>query len=238
MRTRFAFAHGTLGMVIVAVLLSAASESGRPFAAVTQALAGHDLHSNSFEVWIADQSDTRPGFGGQILIYDGADLAGPSAWARDADPRVDLGARDRRPVPGCDGPQSGTAAHGRCSTPSTRMRSLSFVASGHVVIFDAESRTPLNCFETTVSDSTKTRQAHAAFPAPDGSFILVANQNGKRLERIDTNFATNTFTHNAAATLDLATCTTPSGQPCEIPTCVRSTGRSVRSSITAAATDS
>ncbi len=87
---------------------------------------------------------------------------------------------------------------------------VSFVASGHVVIFDAESRTPLQCFETTVG-STGTRQAHAAFPAPDGSYVLVANQNGKRLERIDTNFATNTFAHNPAATLDLATCTTPIG---------------------------
>jgi hypothetical protein len=93
---------------------------------------------------------------------------------------------------------------------------VSFVASGHVVIFDAERRKPLQCFETTVG-STGTRQAHAAFPAPDGSYILVANQNGKRLERIDTNFATNSFAHNPAATLDLATCTTPGGQPCEHP---------------------
>jgi hypothetical protein len=29
-----------------------------------------------FEVWIADQSDTRPGFGGQLLIYEGSDLMG------------------------------------------------------------------------------------------------------------------------------------------------------------------
>jgi hypothetical protein len=93
---------------------------------------------------------------------------------------------------------------------------VSFVASGHVVIFDAERRKPLQCFETTVG-STGTRQAHAAFPAPDGSYILVANQNGKRLERIDTNFAINSFAHNPAATLDLATCTTPGGQPCEHP---------------------
>jgi hypothetical protein len=63
--------------------------------------------------------------------------------------------------------------------------------------------------------STGTRQAHAAFPAPDGSSILVANQNGKRLERIETDFETNTFFHNPAATLDLATCTGPSGHPCE-----------------------
>ena len=92
---------------------------------------------------------------------------------------------------------------------------LSFVASGHVVI-STRIRRPLACFETTVG-TTKTRQAHAAYPAPDGSFILVANQNGKRLERIDTNFKTNTFTHNPAATLDLMTCTTPNGEPCEHP---------------------
>jgi hypothetical protein len=93
---------------------------------------------------------------------------------------------------------------------------LAFVASGHVVIFNAETRTPLQCFETTIG-ATGTRQAHAAFPSPDGSYVLVANQNGKRLERIDTDFRTNTFTPNPAATLDLATCTTPSGLPCEDP---------------------
>jgi hypothetical protein len=60
-------------------------------------------------------------------------------------------------------------------------------------------------------------QAHAAFPAPDGSYILVANQNGRRLERIDADFTANHFEHNPAATLDLATCTTPGGQPCEHP---------------------
>jgi hypothetical protein len=93
---------------------------------------------------------------------------------------------------------------------------LAFVASGHVVVFDAATRTPLECFETSFG-STQSRQAHAAFPAPDGSYILVANQNGKRLERIDTNFATNSFTPNSGATLDMGTCTTPNGQPCEHP---------------------
>ena len=93
---------------------------------------------------------------------------------------------------------------------------ISFVASGHVVIFEARSRTPVACLETTLG-STGTRQAHAAYPSPDGSFILVANQNGKRLERIDADFDANTYVHNPAATLDLATCTTPSGQPCEPP---------------------
>ena len=92
---------------------------------------------------------------------------------------------------------------------------LSFVASGHVVIFDAESRTPLACF--LMSQSATGQQAHAAFPAPDGTYIVVANQSGKRLERIDTDYAGNTFVHNPAATLDLATCVTPSGAACEAP---------------------
>jgi hypothetical protein len=169
----------------------------------------------AFEVWIADQSDTRPGHGGQILIYEGARLYGKHPERALPSVRLDLGAD--------------TAALCRAATGRNPVRPhmvqfnrehthavVSFVASGHVVIFDAERRKPLQCFETTVG-STGTRQAHAAFPAPDGSYILVANQNGKRLERIDTNFATNTFAHNPAATLDLATCTTPSGQPCEHP---------------------
>jgi DNA-binding beta-propeller fold protein YncE len=73
----------------------------------------------------------------------------------------------------------------------------------------------LECART--SEAPTGRQAHAAFPSPDGSYILVANQNGKRLERIDSNFASNTFTHSAAATLDLATCKTPSGAACQAP---------------------
>ena len=54
-------------------------------------------------------------------------------------------------------------------------------------------------------------------PRPDGSYILVANQNGKRLERIDSDFRPNTFTHNVAATLDLATCTTPAARRARPP---------------------
>jgi hypothetical protein len=43
----------------------------------------------------------------------------------------------------------------------------------------------------------------------------VANQNGKRLERINVDFQTSTFQHDSSATLDLATCVTPSGAPCQ-----------------------
>jgi hypothetical protein len=169
----------------------------------------------SFEVWIADQSDTRQGYGGQLLIYEGSDLMGNAAERAQPLVRMDLGAETselcfkttgRRPV----------RPHMVLFNNEQTHAILAFVASGHVVIFDAEKRMPLQCIETTLG-STGTRQAHAAFAAPDGSYILVANQNGKRLERIDTDFAANSFVHNTGATLDLMTCTTPSGRPCEDP---------------------
>jgi hypothetical protein len=168
-----------------------------------------------FEVWIADQSDTRPGYGGQLLVYEGAHLMGASAGNAEPIARLDLGGETADVCRTATG-RNPVRPHMILFNNEHTHAVVSFVASGHVVIFDAVSRKPLNCFETTVG-STNTRQAHAAYPAPDGSFILVANQNGKRLERIDTNFATNTFAHNPAATLDLMTCTTPNGQPCEHP---------------------
>lgn len=45
----------------------------------------------------------------------------------------------------------------------------------------------------------------------------MANQNGKRFERIYTNYAANTFTYEPAAAVDLVTCVTPSDAPCEAP---------------------
>ena len=180
---------------------------------VVAGLSAAATQSAGFEVWVADQSDTRPGFGGQLLIYQGADMSGPSA-AQATPARIDLGAETAdlcRSATGRDPVRPHMILFNQAHTHAI----LSFVASGHVVVFDAALRKPLACLQTTVSETTKTRQAHASFPAPDGSYIVVANQNGKRLERIDTNFATGTFTHNAKATLDLATCTTPGGSPCE-----------------------
>src|SRR5687767_4984500 len=43
-----------------------------------------------FEVWIADQSDTAAGFGGQLLIYEGAGLMGEAAAKAMPTARIDL----------------------------------------------------------------------------------------------------------------------------------------------------
>jgi hypothetical protein len=91
---------------------------------------------------------------------------------------------------------------------------ISFVASGHVLIMEASTRTPIDCIRASVG-AGGARQVHLAAPAPDESYIAVANQNGKLFERIDTDYATNTFVLNTAAGIDLATCTTPNGHPCQ-----------------------
>src|SRR5688572_26662120 len=54
--------------------------------------AGDHGGKRDFEVWIADQSDTRAGFGGQLLIYEGSDLMRRAAAEAQPIVRLDLGA--------------------------------------------------------------------------------------------------------------------------------------------------
>jgi hypothetical protein len=169
----------------------------------------------AYEVWIVDQSDTRGrDHGGTLYIFSGADLGAKTAPSAKPAAVIDLAAETSalcREKTGAAPVRPHMLLFNREHTHAT----LAFVASGHVVVFDAATRKPLECART--SPSPTGRQAHAAFPSLDGSYILVANQNGKRLERIDSDFRKSTFVHNEAATLDLATCTTPSGAPCQAP---------------------
>ena len=57
------------------------------------------------------------------------------------------------------------------------------------------------------------RQAHVIWPTRGDRVLFVANQNGKKLERIFTNYSCEIFTQQPEATLDLANCTTPNGHP-------------------------
>jgi DNA-binding beta-propeller fold protein YncE len=87
---------------------------------------------------------------------------------------------------------------------------LAFVATGHVLFMHAASRTPLRCIDVGV-------QAHAAFPSPDETYVVVANQNGKLLQLIATNNAKGSFALDTSATVDLASCITPNGAACQDP---------------------
>ncbi|CAN5666994.1 hypothetical protein BH20CHL7_BH20CHL7_03050 [soil metagenome] len=157
--------------------------------------------AGGYEVWLIDQSNSRADGGGTIHIFDGAKVNGNATSAHAE--VIDLGG----------------AAHALCveQTGSAPVRPhmiefdpghgyaiLAYVASGHVLFIDAASRVPVTCIDVGI-------QAHAAFPAPDGSYVVVANQNGKLLQRITTDFATGDFALDAAATLDLANGVTPSG---------------------------
>ncbi len=164
--------------------------------------------ARDFEVWLVDQSDSfGKTYGGTIHIYEGSDLNGNDASSATPTDVLDLG--------------GATAARCLTQTGANPERPhmlffnaahshaiLSFVASGHVVVFEAATRTPVACVRTSVGAGGQ-RQAHAATPTPDDAYILVANQNGKRVDRITTDYATNTFVLDA--TLDLANGVTPNG---------------------------
>lgn len=159
----------------------------------------------AFEVWVIDQSDTTPDGGGTLYIH-----RGPSLTEGVGDPEViDLGdaVADRCFDQTASYP---SRPHMILFNESHSHAILSFVASGHVVFFDAATREPVACIDAG-------EQAHAAFPSPDESYVVVANQNGKLLQRISTEYRTNEFVLDDAATVDLASCTTPSGAACEDP---------------------
>jgi hypothetical protein len=168
--------------------------------------------ARDFEVWLVDQSDSfGKTYGGTVHIFAGSDLNGADASSTKPTDVLDLGAA--------------TAAHCLAQTGANPVRPhmlsfnanhshaiLTFVARGHVVIYDAATRTPVGCVRTSVGAGGQ-RQAHAAQPTPDDSYILVANQKGKRVDRITTDYATNTFVLDAS--LDLANGVTPNGVPME-----------------------
>ncbi len=172
-------------------------------------------HGDEHEVWLLDQSNTKGlAHGGTLYIYDPAELRGNAALA--VPEVVDLG--------------GATSALCLAQTGANPVRPhmivfngegnthaiVSFVASGHVVFFDAATRTPVRCFRTEPG-AGGARQAHAIFPTAHDAYILVANQNGKKLERIATDYKRGVFVQQPEATLDLAGCTTPNGLPCQDP---------------------
>lgn len=169
-------------------------------------------NDKAYEVWLVDQSNSSGlGYGGTIYVFDGRELeTRDPATVAPADV-IDLG--------------GATAALCLANTGVNPVRphmvvfnqrdthaALTFVATGHVVFFDAATREPLECLRMAPG-AGGARQAHAGWPTEDDQYLLVANQNGKRFERIETNYATNTFTYNPADSLDLAVGTTPNGLP-------------------------
>ena len=164
------------------------------------------------EVWSIDQSDSAgKTYGGTIYIWDAKDLEKVNKAA--VPEKVDLGGAAAALCMAQTGANP-VRPHMLTMNQAGTHAIVSFVASGHVLFMNASTRRPIECIRTSVG-STGVRQVHQSFPSPDGTYVAVANQNGKLYERINTNYATNTFVLDHAARIDLATCTTPNGFPCQ-----------------------
>ena len=170
--------------------------------------------TSGYEVWLIDQEDKFESGTGTLHIFDGEELTDDAAAA--VPETIDLG------------DTVGSFCYERTGTTPARPHMLVFnggdsdkpsgntdaviayVGSGHVAFLDAATREPVECIDVGT-------QAHAAWPTPDQGHLIVANQNGKKLQRIATDYANDRFTLENDATIDLAACTTPSGAPCEHP---------------------
>lgn len=179
-----------------------------------------------YEIWLVDQSNSfGKTYGGRILIFDGKSAAKGGDDGEDNKSSASSGSTPTDVI------DLGGAVSDLClaKTGANPVRphmivfnstethaAMSFVASGHVVFFDARTRAPLDCFRMQAG-AGGARQAHAVWPTRNDEYVLVANQNGKLFERILTDYSTNTFTYQPTASLNLATCTTPNGFPCQDP---------------------
>ena len=185
---------------------------GAVLAVTTQA---HDDNA-TYEVWAIDQSNS-PGatYGGTVYIWEGRALENRERASRARAETIDLSQAAADLCLATTG-AAPVRPHMMAMSPSQTHAVIAFVGTGHVLFMDAARRTPVACFRMSPGVNGL-RQAHMATPSPDGTYVTVANQNGKLFERIWTDYATNTFMHETGATLNLATCTTPNGLPCQDP---------------------
>ena len=169
----------------------------------------HAAIANDYEVWLSDQANTQAinnatpngTHGGKIRIYDSLDL---ELETPNNNPLVLDASTDLFPNALTDTGAHVTRIHGILPSHDHRYMGLNFVASGHVGIVDGESKQAVCLFRTTAT--TTGRQNHMSFWTNDGSKLIVANQNGRMLERIDisrNHGEVSAFNFNAAASLDL-----------------------------------
>lgn len=166
--------------------------------------------AEEYEVWLSDQANTQGissqsltgTHGGKIRIYESTDL--------DQDPPVN------NPVvldvtadlfPSADATTGAHVSriHGILPSPDHVYMALNFVGSGHLGLVDGRTKQPVCLFRTT--GTTTGRQNHMSFWTPDGQHIIVANQNGRMLERVDVvrnqDGMPEQFVFNGTASLDL-----------------------------------
>jgi hypothetical protein len=184
----------------------------------TGARSGVGGQRASYEVWLIDQEDSLATGAGTLHIFDGDEL---TDYAKSAEAEtIDLGTGERNAVGSFCERRTGTTPQrphmlvfngGDDDRPSGNTHAvIAYVATGHVAFLDAQERKPLDCIDVGT-------QAHAAWPTPNQRHLIVANQNGKKLQRIATDYENESFRLEDDAEIDLAACTTPSGAACQDP---------------------
>lgn len=164
----------------------------------------------SYEVWLSDQANTMGisssipfgTHGGQIRIYDSADLELPIPINN---PLILDVSKDLFPDADVKTNAHVSRMHGILPSPDNRYMALNFVASGHLGIVDGETKKSVCLFRTTQTSTG--RQNHMSFWSPSGNQLIIANQNGRILERVDvrrnSSGSVTDFIFNGAASLDL-----------------------------------
>jgi DNA-binding beta-propeller fold protein YncE len=153
-------------------------------------LSAPSIHAQAanFEVWIVDQSDAAQG-GAKLHIFPGSALSGSQFTGQMEIVDLEAGSQGVGAGPG-------VRPHLLLFNSNHSHAVLAYVASGHVQVIRAADR-------RIVASIDVGEQAHGAVPSPDGSIILAANQNGKKLARIRSDFAREQFSHNPDDDLDL-----------------------------------
>ena len=176
--------------VLLAVLLLVVAVAGGIGTPAAQA--------NTYEVWVVDQANVPDG-GDRLYIYT------PGNWT---EPKETYYFWELAQGVG-DG--AGTRPHLLTWNSTHSHGILANVASGHVYIIRAADR-------KIVASIDVGEQAHGAIASPDDRQILVSNQNGKKLARIQADFASETFSYDPANDLNLGALENPN-QPDNAPIC-------------------
>ena len=184
--------------------------------------------SNSADISAENPAGT---YGSRILVFDGRDIAVAPPGTYDEDhplyaPTV-IEAADVFPNALRELGVKVERLHGMLAHPSHRFMNANFFGPGVglVGVIDAEGQCREDslgrrlCYEIRGNRSSAAKLAkalfrttgpegsapsnHMSFWTPDGTKLVIANLGAKLLERIDYDRATDTFTFNKAATLDL-----------------------------------
>ena len=186
---------GTLGRVapvLTTLAILVTSCGGRAAAPSTAPTA---TPAPSYELWVVDQAETTPTAGGTLYIYKGSDLKGPAPAPAYT---VNLGEAAL-------GVGDGIGKHGHsiAFNPAMTHAVISYVDSGHVQVVRASDRTVVASIKMTGS-AAGPAAPHASAVTPAGDAIIVANQGGKRLQRITADFKNDVYKLDSSADLDLS----------------------------------